>query len=298
MSKIYVPLPSEKYIDFYLEQNIDGFFIGIDKYSTNFNNYVPITKLKKIIDYIKNNNKEVFISLNKLYYEKDIDDLKKILKKLSKYDIDGLSFCDVSIYNIVNENKLNINLIWDSFHLGTNFKTINFWNKRDVKSAILSTEITLKEIIEIKKNTTSKIGAVLYGYLNMVTSSRTLISNYFEYTKIKQDKNKYLIEVNDEKYPIVEDNNETNIFSSKVLNGIKIYPKLIENNIDFIILNDYLIEENRFYNVIEAFCALRNAPNDKEFVDKLEKVVNSNTFSDTFDGFFNKKTIYKVKNDE
>ena len=82
---------------------------------------------------LKDNNKEVYISLNKLYYEKNIKDLTNLLNIISKYNIDGVMFCDVSVYEIVKENNLNINLIWDSYHLGTNYETINFWNKRNVK---------------------------------------------------------------------------------------------------------------------------------------------------------------------
>lgn len=295
MTKVYVPLPSIKYIDFYLEHNINGFFLGIENLSINFNNYLKEDRLENVIFELKKRDKEVYVSLNKLYYEKDIKKITSFLKKIEKYNIDGVIFCDVSIYNIVKENNLNINLIWDSFHLGTNYETVNFWNKRGVKKAILSSEITLKEIIDINNNTSSAIGIILYGYLNMVTSSRSLLTNYFKYTSKEKNEEKYFIDINDLKYPIKEENGETNIFSSKVLNGIKYFPKIIENNIDFIILNDYMIEPNRFYNVVEAFMALKNAPDDKEFVKKLEKVVDVNTYDKTYTGFLNKKTIYKVK---
>ena len=83
-----------------------------------------------------------------------------------------------------------------------------------------------------------------------------------------------------------------------ILNGIIFYPELIRNNIDFIFLDNYLIDEINFYNVIEAFSSLRNAYNDEEFVSKLEKVVESNTFNDTFYGFLNKETVVKVKDYE
>ena len=298
MTKVYVPVPSKEYIDLYSENDINGFFLGIENFSINFNNFVKLQDLEDYINIIKKNNKEVYISLNKLYYDEDIKKLKDLILKISKYNIDGISFCDVGVYNIVKENNLSINLIWDSFHLGTNYETVNFWNKRGVNSAILSTEILSDEIIEIKKNTDAAIGVNLYGYLNMVTSSRSLLTNYFKYTNIKKESDKYLMEVNGEKYPITEVNGESNIFSSKVLNGIMYLPKLIENNIDFIYLNDYLLNPIKFYNVVEAFCTLRIAPNDKEYVQKLKKVVEINTPFETYDGFLNKKTIYKVKNDE
>ena len=298
MTKIYVPLPEDKYIDLYLENNINGFFLGIEKYSINYNNYVKLDNLEKVVNLIKSKGKEVYISFNKLFYEKDINELKDIIKEISKLNIDGISFCDVGVYNIIKELGLNTNLIWDSYHLGTNYKTVNFWNKRGVKSAILSTEITKDEIIEIKQNTKSSIGVTLYGFLNIVTSSRSLLTNYFSFIKEDKKSDKYYMNDNNQNYPIVEKNKETNIFSSKVLNGIKYFPLFIDNKIDFIILNDYLIDPNKFYNVIDSFCAVKNAPSDKEFVDKLEEVVDVNSPCETYLGFLETETIYKVKKDE
>ena len=44
--------------------------------------------------------------------------------------------------------------------------------------------------------------------------------------------------------------------------------------------------------------ALKNAPNDDEFAEKLKKVVDANNYNNTYNGFLNKKTIFKVKNNE
>ena len=111
---------------------------------------------------------------------------------------------------------------------------------------------------------------------------------------------KYLMheKVNDKYYPIVEENNETLFYSSDILNGIEYFPILLENNIEFILLDDYMIDKNKFYNVIETYCALRNAPNDKEFISKLRSVGDVNSIVKTTDGFLNKKTVYKVKDYE
>ena len=91
----------------------------------------------------------------------------------------------------------------------------------------------------------------------------------------------------------------TTFLSGKILNGLLEYKRLINENINaFVILDDYLIPESSFYNVIEAFIALKNAPNDDEFAEKLKEVVDANNYNNTYNGFLNKKTIFKVKNNE
>ena len=133
----------------------------------------------------------------------------------------------------------------------------------------------------------------------MATSSRKLISNYFMYNNINKNKDKYYIKdkVKNEKY-IIKEGFNTNFFTGKVLNGIKYFPKLIDNNIDYIFLDNYLLDEVKFYNVIEAFSSLRNAHDDTDFINKLYKVVEVNTEYDTFSGFLDKKTVVKVKDYE
>ena len=135
----------------------------------------------------------------------------------------------------------------------------------------------------------------------MATSSRKLITNYFKYCNMGKPKDKryYFKEKNsDDFYQIIEKENTT-FLSGKILNGLLEYKRLINENINaFVILDDYLIPEASFYNVIEAFIALKNAPNDDEFAEKLKEVVDANNYNNTYNGFLNKKTIFKVKNNE
>ena len=140
----------------------------------------------------------------------------------------------------------------------------------------------------------------MYGYINMATSSRKLLTNYFDFAQRYKKNNMYLMheKVTDKDYPIVEENDETLFYSSEILNGVMNLPELVKNDIDYIILNDYMIDENDFYNVTEAFCSLLNAIDDNEFLEKIKDVIDFNSKKETTDGFFNKKTVYKVKDYE
>lgn len=300
MSKIIVPLPKKDKIDFYLENNVDGFAIGIKGYSENFNNYVDINELEYYIDLLNSKNKDIYIVLNKLYFNDQISKLKDLLFKISKLKISGVFFDDLSIVNINEDNSLKINLIWYGIHKATNSKTINFLAKRNISGVLLSNELTIDEIIKILDNINIKAYITLFGYLNQSTSSRSLLTNYFKFIKKEKEENKYYIKEknSNDYYPIVEEDN-TNFFSSKILNGIKEYSKIISNkNLQAIYLDDYMISPQVFYNVIEAFCALKNSPNDKDFINKLYDVIDSNNYGNTYDGFFNNKTIFKVKENE
>ena len=300
MCEIYVPMPKLDNLNLYLEQNLNGFFIGINKFSSNFNYVVNLDELDKYLEVINKLNKKSFICFDRLIYNDEIEELKGLIKELMTKEITGICFTDIGILELAKELNFNKELLWFSNHIGTNSNTIKFLNKRNVNYYLLSTEITKDEIISIKNNSkTGKIGATLYGYLNMATSSRKLLTNYFSYIDKEKKNNKYKMidKVKNNDYYVIEKDN-TNFYTGSILNGIKFFPELIENNIDFIYLDDYMIDSKKFYNVIEAFSSLRNAPNDKKFVNTLEEVVDFNSDNNTFYGFLDKKTVYKVEDYE
>ncbi len=302
MSKIIVPFNKNK-INLYLKKDIDAFIIGINKFSENFKELLSLEETLKYIDLIYENKKEVFIDLNKLYFNDEIENLKKLLIDLNKYSdkINAIMFSDISIINIVRENKLKLNLVWDARHLGTNSYTINFFEKRGIIGSLISNEITIDEKLKIKKNTNVNIFVTLFGYINIATSSRKLLSNYFEFNNKKYKKGyKYFItdKVNNDKlYPIIEEDN-TNFFSDRILNGLRYLPLLIKNNIDYIFLDDYMINDNIFINVTDSFIEAKYNYNDENFILKVNTVINSNISNNNDDLFLNKKTIFKVKDYE
>ena len=293
-SKIFIPLISKNHINNYLDYDFDAFIIGINDYSVHFNYLVDIKDLDDIISIIRKSNKKIYISFDRLYYNNEINNVKDIVKDIINKDIDGIMYTDIGVLNILNELGFNKDIIWNSNHIGTNSKTVNFLGKRNVNYALLSTEITIDEIISIKNNSNINIGVFMYGLLNMATSSRKLLTNYFKYINKIKDKDIYRIkEMNKDKDYLVVEKYNTDFYTNLVLNGIKYYPRLLDNNIDFIILDNYLLDEDNFLNVLKAFLDVKN--NSYDEIGVLDEKVNKNTSLNTFDGFLDKKSVYKVK---
>ena len=208
------------------------------------------------------------------------DEVKSLFKDLMNMDYIFLQL--QVLYNVVLKKRKSV-IIFDEVQNCPLARQAIKYLVKDGRYDYIETG----SLISIKKNTNINIGIKLYGFLNMATSSRKLLTNYFDYIKENKEKDNYTIEdkVKKEKYKVVEDR-DTNFFTGKVLNGIKYLPKLIDNGLDFIFLDDYMLNANDFYNIIEAFSSLRNAKDDKEFVKNLIDVVNCNTYYDTFDGFY------------
>lgn len=283
MSKKLI-IPSNMKMIKRFKDKVDGYILGVDGLSVNMPWYF---KLDEVIDLIKkNDDKEFFVSLNKNMHDSDLEDLKVALTKLDKTNVKGIIYYDISIVNLKEELDLNLELVWNQEHMTNNYFTINYWKSHGVDYTWLSNDITLNEIKEIEKNVDSKLMIELFGYVPMFTSYRHLVNNYLKTFNLKERKD-YYIEKEGKSYSIVDDDRGTTVYSSNILNGL--YESVELDNLDYIILNSYNIDEDCFEIVVELF----DNVNDKNKVE-YKKIID-NMFKNTDSGFLYKETVYKVK---
>ena len=242
--------------------NVDYYILGLKNYN-NLNVYE--FELDNILKYL---NKNIVVSLNKLFKSSELDNIKSILKKFEN-KIYGIIFSDPSIYKIVNDNNINVKLIYGNTKATTNYNTINMWSSLGVKDIIISQDITLNEIIEISNNTNCNLYVNIYGRNIVSTSKRMFLKNYFEHINNKNNNNLYTMKNNKYDFKIYETNDES-VILSEIVNGLKYIDILNKNNINNFIFNSYDVEN-------------------------IDNVINT-LYDDNinFTGFFEKETIYKV----
>ena len=277
MTKLmYIPNKKE------LNNDVDAYLLGIENLSVNMPIYFTLEEIKKI-----KSNKEIFISLNKNMHSNDLNLLEETLIELSKLNLKGIFFYDIGILNIVKRLNLNIPLVWAQEHMTTNYETINFWYNEGVEYTQVSEEIKEEEIINIKKNTKSKLIVPILGYFPMFVSRRHLKQNYLKQFGLKDNSKINYIEKEGKIYPIV-DENVTTVYTSSYLNGIKEYLNFKKENIEYVLINGFLLKEED--KIINMFKTVTNE-NVEEYNNKISNILDNNI--DTF--FLHKDTIYKVK---
>ncbi|MBR1376876.1 MAG: U32 family peptidase [Bacilli bacterium] len=265
-----------------LKDKVDGFILPIKDLSINYNYYIDIKDIDKILKEL--NNKDIFISLNKNMHNSDLPKLKDTLLMLENYNIKGIMYYDISIVNYKKELNLKNDIVWNQDHLVTNYSTVNYWYNEGSKYAYLSSEITKNEIIEIKKNIKAKLIANIFGYVPIFTSKRNLVNNYLETFDKEKVSNIYYMYKEGIKYPLVEEGNGTVAYSGYVLNAIKEYFDL---DLDYYVINSFLIED--IEKVVDIFNTL-DKDNLEKCYQKLSKLIPN-----TSEGFLYQETIYKVK---
>lgn len=277
MTKLmYIPNKKE------LNNDVDAYLLGIENLSVNMPIYFTLEEIKNI-----KSDKEIFISLNKNMHSNDLSLLEETLIELSKLNIKGIFFYDIGVLNIVKRLNLNIKLVLSQEHLTTNYETINFWYNEGVEYAQIAEEIKEEEIINIKNNTKSKLIVPILGYFPMFVSRRHLKENYLRQFNLKDNSKINYIEKENKIYPIV-DEKVTTVYTSSYLNGIREYLDFQKENIEYVLINGFLLKEEN--KIINMFKTVTNE-NVEEYNTEISNILDSNI--DTF--FLHKDTIYKVK---
>ena len=269
-------------------EDSDGIILALKDYSVQSMNYYTIDEIKTIKD--NNPTKEIFISINKNLMNEDIEPLSNILKELDKLNITGIFFYDTAVLELHRELNLSTDLVWSSTHMVNNYKTCNYYNEKGCKYALLGKEITLEEMQEIITNSSITSMVEVIGLPSVAFSKRKLVSNFYSDLG-KKKKDSIIIEekMTKEKYIVNEDSNGTGFFLDRVVNGTSIIKDLYNVDCKYIVLREYGIDKDTFYELVkDTKDYISNKCTDEGYKDKYKKLGD-------FTNFFFKKTIYKVK---
>ena len=285
MKLVIVPNKIEN-IKKYRKIGADAFIFGLKGFSSGYSLTLTKEEIKNVIE--ESSDVDFFVAINKNIFNDELNELEDNLLFLDKLKVKGILFYDLAVLNIKLKNRLSVDLVWNQTHMVTNYKTCNYYYEKGVKYGVVSTEITLEEINDIKKNTNMLLFAMVIGYPLMSFSRRSLLSNYFFANKKKQESLIYRLTNNNEDYFIKEEDSGDGIYYGKILNGSSILNNI---TVDYAILNEFEIEGNTFEKIIALCKEIINNKNVKA-VDEIKKLIGN------YQGFFFQKTIYKVKKND
>ncbi len=266
----YIVKPNTMDINSYVSKGINSFLLPVEGYSSDYERTFSIEEIKKFSDY------EVFVVMNKIVFNEELDKIKSLLLELDKF-VKGVFFYDLSYIELKKELNLNLELVWNQTHMVTNYKTCNFYYTRGVKYGVLSSDITLEEMNEIKHNSNMKFFVNYFGHVVVANSRRKLLSNYLEYNKLEGVSSLNIVEpVSKQEYYLFENDGGTSFKTKNVLNGFS-----LNIDFDYAILNEENINHDDFVSIILSF--------DEGKI---------NDYFGKYEGFFFTKTIFKVKKEK
>lgn len=157
----------------------DAIYIGGKNYSlrANANNF-SIPEIKEACDFAHNLGKKVYLTLNIVFHNEDIDGVYDYIKEVVEAGIDAFIVSDLFIVKYIHDN-FDVEVHLSTQASTTNVESVKYLMNEGVKRVVLAREVGLKEIKEIIDETGVDIECFIHGAMCTFYSGRCVLSNYF-----------------------------------------------------------------------------------------------------------------------
>lgn len=157
----------------------DIVYIGGKKYSlrANASNFT-IEDIKSSCIFAHKLGKKVYVTVNILFHDEDLEGVKKYLKELEDSCVDAVIICDAFLIPIIKKETPKLKVVMSTQMSTSNTLSVKHFLEEGVDSIVLAREVTKKEIKEIYDETHADLEVFLHGAMCTCYSGRCVLSNY------------------------------------------------------------------------------------------------------------------------
>lgn len=285
---------------------LGGDSFGLRKSAKNFS----IEQIEEGIIFAHERGKKVYITLNIVPHDEDMDGLEEYVTKLYELKTDAVIVSDPGMFSVIRRTVPNLPIHLSTQASVTNYETIMFWYHLGIRRIVLARELSLKEIQEMKEKLPEdlEIETFVHGAMCMSYSGRCLISNYMT----GRDANRgdcahgcrYKYNLVEEKrpgeyFPVYEDEDGTFIMNSKDLCMIEHIPELVKSGIKSFKIEGRVKSSYYVATVIRAYRMAIDEyykdPVNYKYDDKWLKEIQKASHRDFTTGFYFGKPTHEAQ---
>ncbi|MBO4667143.1 MAG: U32 family peptidase [Bacilli bacterium] len=128
--------------------------------------------------FAKSLNKKLYITMNIVPHESDLDDLEEYLIFLEKVGVTGIIISSLYIASVARRVAPNLELHLSTQASASNHQSVAFYKSFGFKRVVLARELDIKEIKNLVSNTDLEIEVFIHGGMCISYSGRCMLSNY------------------------------------------------------------------------------------------------------------------------
>lgn len=135
-------------------EKIIHYQIGINKKDVNVANVETLDELRKIVNYVKERECELFITVNAAFYpELAYDLLDRYFKELTEISIENIIVNDLGLIYFLHKNFSNFKLTISCLSQVTNSEAVSFYKESfNIRRIVFPRHISCTEMIRIAKD--------------------------------------------------------------------------------------------------------------------------------------------------
>jgi len=293
-----------------LNAGADAFILGNAEFQSRGRGDFSFQDMAEGARMIHEQGKKVYLAIDAIMDNDMVNKLRASLKDFCELKIDAIRVADLGAYMIVREMMPGTDVHFSDAMMLTNHVTANYWINKGATRTTLAPEITLEDVLQIKKEATGEVEILIHGASFMFTSRRRLIENYLTFQKefgkeitLVESGNMLYDEERHLYYPIWENKHGTHILSGSDVCMIDDLSELIDVGVDSFRIDsiadgEHLEKLVSFYKVAVDLCISDRSKYEKARSVLHQEVAKLQMKNRPLDkGFYYKPTIYKVNSD-
>ena len=159
------------------QNGADAIYMGLGKYNAremakNFD----LDEYIKAIEYAHLRGIKVYLTLNTLMYDDEINEALKLVLKLYNNGLDAVIVQDIGLFYLIHKMLPNLHIHASTQMSVYSLEQVKLLEKLGFKRVVLARELSIKEIEYICKNTNVEIEVFVHGALCVSFSGQCLLS--------------------------------------------------------------------------------------------------------------------------
>ncbi len=157
----------------------DAIYIGGQNYSLRANalNF-SVDDIREAVNFAHNLNKKVYVTVNIVFHDKDLEGVKEYLQTLDEIGVDAIIVSDVVVMELWKKLNLNLELHVSTQASSLNYETVKFYQDLGATRVVLAREASREDVKRIKDETGIEIECFVHGAMCTSISGRCVLSNY------------------------------------------------------------------------------------------------------------------------
>ena len=178
MVELLAPARDKRSLMAAINNKADSIYVGVEGYNMRANvANIAVDEIKDYVDICHDHDVKLYVCTNTIVDDMGVELFKSQLPKLESFNVDALIISDMGLINIANKSSIPLHLSIQANT--TNTEALKLYKDIGISRAVLSRELSLQQIKEIKKNSPIEIETFIHGAMCVAISGRCFLSSYF-----------------------------------------------------------------------------------------------------------------------
>ena len=177
MVELLSPVRDEVSFHAAVNAGANAVYFGLGKLNMRVNSRgIELESLPEIVQHAHKNNVKVYITLNAIIYDEEIETVDELLGQCKSIGVDAVICWDPAVISLCKKHNLEI-------HISTQASVSNHLAAEHYKSlgaerVVPARELTLEQIAELKKKTDLELEVFIHGAMCVSVSGRCFMSQF------------------------------------------------------------------------------------------------------------------------